>query len=98
MNKYIPLRGMVFFISILLSSCLTTSNNYDKVMPGIWRGELYLDESNPMSRNISKVGNEQDISLKNAFTEGVLPFNFEVSYKDDSMMIDLINGKERVRA
>ena len=98
MNKYIPLKGMVFFISILLSSCLTTSNNYDKVMPGIWRGELYLDESNPMSRNISKVGNEQDISLKNAFTEGVLPFNFEVSYKDDSMMIDLINGKERVRA
>lgn len=51
-----------------------------------------------LSRNISKVGNDQDISFKNAFTEGVLPFNFEVTYEGDSMFVDFINGDNRVRA
>lgn len=96
-----PLKFLILFAFGLttMSSCLTTNQSYDRLMPGMWRGELFLDENNPLSRNISKVGNDQDISFKNAFTEGVLPFNFEVTYDDkDSMTIDLINGDERVRA
>ncbi len=85
-------------LALTISSCLVTNERYDKLTPGIWRGELFLDETNPLSKNISKVGNDQDISFKNAFTEGVLPFNFEVAYgKDDSLIIDFINGEQKVR-
>lgn len=95
------LKNLFFslLITLLLQSCLTTNERYDKLTPGIWRGELFLDETNPLSKNISKVGNDQDISFKNAFTEGVLPFNFEVSYGNgDSLIIDFINGDQKTRA
>lgn len=96
--SYLKIFLYFIIIAITLSSCLVTNERYDKLTPGIWRGELFLEETNPLSKNISKVGNDQDISFKNAFTEGVLPFNFEVSYsKDDSLIIDFINGEQKVR-
>lgn len=96
--KWWKILVLPLFMVFIFNSCLVTNQKFDKLMPGIWRGELYLDENNPLARNISKVGNDQDITFKNAFTEGVLPFNFEVTYQGDSMMIDYINGDNRVRA
>ncbi len=98
LSKWWKVVLLPLLVIYIFNSCLVTNQKFDKLMPGIWRGELYLDESNPLSRNISKVGNDQDISFKNAFTEGVLPFNFEVTYEGDSMFVDFINGDNRVRA
>ena len=80
MKGILALAGALILMTLSITSCLVTNERYDKLTPGIWRGELFLDESNPLSKNISKVGNDQDITFKNAFTEGALPFNFEVSY------------------
>ncbi|MCO6461622.1 MAG: TlpA family protein disulfide reductase [Saprospiraceae bacterium] len=99
MTKIKHLLGILaLYFIINLSSCITTSQNYDELMPGVWRGELYLDENNPLARNISKVGNDQDITISKAFTDGVLPFNFLVSYMGDSMVVDFMNGSDTVRA
>ena len=97
MKRILAFAGSLILMTLSITSCLVTNERYDKLTPGIWRGELFLDESNPLSKNISKVGNDQDISFKNVFTEGVLPFNFEVSYLEgDSLKIEFINGAQRI--
>ena len=95
MNKQFILLLLV--AGSLVSGCFTTNEKYDKLAPGLWRGELFLDETNTPIGDFSKIGNSRDIASDQAFTEGVLPFQFEVSYDDnDSMTITIMNGAQRI--
>lgn len=98
-REMIKLRKIftLLLFALLFSTCFTTNTKFDKLMPGTWRGELFLDESNVPVGDFSKIGNSRDIASDQAFTDGVLPFNFEVTYDaHDSMTITFINGAQRI--
>ena len=78
---------------ILLSACVSPINYFSKLPPGQWRAVLYLDQSSQM-RAVGK----KDIEFRTDVS-GQLPFIFEVSYdQDDKMMVEIINGDERIAA
>lgn len=85
-----------FFLFVNVSGCIVTNPKYDKLMPGIWRGELFLDKQNVPIGDVSKVTRTRDIDRSPSFTEGVLPFNFEVSYEHDSLVLTFRNGTQRI--
>jgi len=86
-----------FLACISFNGCIQTNERFDKLAPGKWRGELFLDQNNAPIGDVNKIGNTKDIDNSSAFTEGVLPFNFEVAYdKNDSMTITFINGSQRI--
>lgn len=69
-------------IGVSLIACIRFGEPYKGIPPGIWRGVLYLSESNDGFDEKSK---------------GELPFNFEVIYDDpDSFHIVIHNGDERI--
>lgn len=79
MNRtLILLSGLV----MMMSSCLTLGEPYEKIPPGIWRGVLYLSDR------------EDGFDERSG---GELPFNFEVVYDTpDSFHLVIHNGKERI--
>lgn len=82
-----------FLVASLLSGCLTTDTAYSRVAPGMWRGVLELEKF-----NIPVSDKDTIFNLKEQFREGELPFNFEVSYLDETRFyIEFINGTERIR-
>ena len=91
----LPIIVFLAFAVIVIQGCIVAENKYAKLPPGIWRGALEIEA--PIL--------EEDVDLleKGALTEdnaGVyLPFLFEVQYIDNSeeMVIDIINGEERIR-
>lgn len=92
---------IICFISLLsffsLNSCLELGQTYTMVAPGTWRGKLDLrDQATlPLHPEHTDPSTEFDFS---ATPDGVLPFQFEVSYlSGDSMVFHLINGTERIR-
>lgn len=68
-----------------ISGCIKVSNKYNAIPPGIWRATLEL-----------AVG-DQNFNLAEERSEGLLPFNFEVRYLDDTrFVIDIMNAEERI--
>ena len=81
----------------LNTNCVAPYQPHGKLMPGMWRAELFLDENNVPVGDISQKKNTRDILTSEMFTDGVLPFNFEVSFvSKDSMVIHIINGSDRM--
>jgi len=52
LSKWWKVVLLPLLVIYIFNSCLVTNQKFDKLMPGIWRGELYLDEN----------GNADDIS------------------------------------
>lgn len=94
MNLFI--RSSLFVCCIFFSACLVMENTFTKLPPGIWRATLQLQPPDAPSAE-----KKEDVSIKSfeetASTE--LPFLMEVKYTDDdNFYIEIINGKERIRA
>jgi thiol-disulfide isomerase/thioredoxin len=93
--------NLFFSLTILFlnTSCLVTDNHFSRLPNGIWRGILKLD-SRPVSSNPKGEPLPEKLNLKfDEVTDGELPFTFEITYiKEDSFVMDLINGSERIRA
>ncbi len=83
---------------LLLSGCFSFENTYTKIPPGPYRAVLKLDV-NPVSLNPKGEPLPDKLNLEfEEVTAGELPFNFEVTYTDDTTFhIDIINGTERIR-
>ncbi|HFA48376.1 MAG TPA: TlpA family protein disulfide reductase [Bacteroidetes bacterium] len=86
------------FLSLLLAGgCIEVGEQYSKLPPGIWRGVLKIDPEfispNPKAKPLpDKVNMKYD-----DVTPGELPFNFEVTYDNDTTFhIEIINGEERI--
>ena len=93
--------NLIFSLTILLlnTSCLVTDNHFSRLPNGTWRGVLKLD-SRPVSSNPKGEPLPEKLNLKfDEVTDGELPFTFEITYiKEDSFVMDLINGSEKIRA
>ena len=74
-----------------ISSCIETPNSFTHLPPGKWRGILKLTDPDAQKLNTSINETEKVIDYFE------LPFNFEVTYDDEQMHIDLINGDEKIR-
>ena len=93
------LKGVAILLTAVLllntQSCLEITHTYSMVAPGMWRGLLDLRDQATLPPHPEHT----DPSTKFDFSEtpeGVLPFNFEVTYPEpDSMQFFLINGEER---
>ena len=82
---------LLFMLSLLIiSGCIEQPNSYTMLPPGEWRGILKLTD--PDQINTPSLIDEE-IKVTDYFE---LPFNFEVSYADEKMSINLINGNERI--
>jgi hypothetical protein len=80
-------------ISLLASACLTMQNSYNRITPGRWRGVLELEKFRIPVRDKDTV-----ILLTEKFKENELPFNFEVTYTDEThFFVEILNGTERIR-
>ena len=81
----------------LQSGCVVMEGKYPALPPGIWRAELKIDPQfispNPKGKPLPDKVN----MIYDDVTPGVLPFNFEVTYDNDSLFhIEIINGEERI--
>lgn len=85
-------------IAVVCSSCFVMESPYATIPPGVWRATLELV---PKEMAISDSKEPQKALKGNQFeevTEGELPFNFEVIYKNQTdFYIEIINGEERIR-
>lgn len=80
-------------LALLFQACLTAESSFTRVAPGIWRGVLVLDKYSVPVRDKDTV-----FVLHDAFKEGELPFNFEVTYLDqERFYVEIFNGSERIR-
>ena len=91
--------GLLLLIGI--SGCLVVDNEYDSIAPGPWRAELELVPRQLAAEalNDDKRDKDQKISREvEDLSEGILPFVFEVRYKDETKVyIEILNGEERIR-
>lgn len=91
-----------FQLSILVSSicilaCFDFGPTYSKLPPGPWRGVLKLDPEQQRLQAAPKETKVSDNILFDEFTDGDLPFNFEVKYiTPDSFVIELANADEKI--
>lgn len=77
----------------LLSGCITATDTYTRLPPGLWRGVLSLDEF-----RIPVNDKDTVVLLTEQFKEGELPFQFEVHYTDaEKFYVVIHNGQERIR-
>ncbi len=81
-------------MGLLINSCVEVRNQYSAIPPGIWRATLTVDGSG--LQKIINTENETD-RVFTEMTDGELPFNFEVSYINDTIFnIEIINDSERI--
>ena len=72
------------------SSCVEISNKFTSLPPGVWRATLELDNTPFVAVVEEEVSTNYDIG-------DVLPFLFELKYKEDNTFyIEIINGPERI--
>ncbi len=91
---------ILFLLGIILSTlsaCLVIENKHTALPPGSWRAVLELD---PKMITPNKKGEPLPEKMNLKFEEvagGELPFNFEVTYKNETdFYIEIINGEERI--
>jgi len=80
-----------FLLGILFLSCIETPNSYTHLPPGQWRGYLKLTEP---ELGLAVIEEEESDPIIDYFE---LPFNFEVAYENEQMVIHLLNGDERLK-
>lgn len=92
------MRLLLFGITaIFLVSCIDIKEEFTALPPGIWRAELRLGP-NPYPVYDEKAVREKRVAVFQDVQDDILPFLMEVSYPNpDSFVIDIINGKERIR-
>ncbi len=98
MNKIIIY--FLFTCSTIISfwGCLETNETFSKLPPGTWRGTLKLDPEIDFITDARKETGVRDQIQFEEFTEGDLPFNFEVKYTSaDQFYIEIINGEEKIK-
>lgn len=97
------MKNRSWFLLVILallswSACLKIDNTFTKIPPGPWRAVLQLD---PSAITPNPKGEPLDEKLNLTFdevTNGELPFNFEVTYTDDTTFyLELLNGSERIK-
>ncbi len=83
------------------SGCLVIDNKYDSIAPGPWRAELELVPRQIAAEALREDDRDKDKDVVREVTElseGILPFIFEVRYKDETdVYIEILNGEERIR-
>lgn len=97
MKKSIPFLffGLLFF---LFSGCFVMENKYDSIAPGSWRAELELAPRKFIHKDNDRDRDEEIIRDVSEISEEVLPFIFEVIYKNEKeIFIEVLNGDERIR-
>ena len=84
---------LLFFSAFILFSCVEIKQDFDKLPPGKWRGELIIESKNFMPEK----GDEEVFTGVNDLDDRRLPFNFEIKYNDkNDMVFYFINGEERI--
>ncbi len=90
---------LLFLLPILIfqSGCIVMEGKYPALPPGIWRAELKIDpqfvSSNPKGKPLP---DKVDMTYEDV-EPGVIPFNFEVKYDNETdFHIEIINGEERI--
>lgn len=97
MKKILPVFSWSLILC-LISSCFVMDNKYDSIAPGSWRAELELVPRKIVPRDNDKDRDEDIIRKVEEISEEVLPFVFEVIYKNDKEVnIEILNGDERIR-
>ncbi len=97
MKKIFPILTWSLML-FLISGCLVMDNKYDSIAPGSWRAELELVPRKIVPRDSDKDRDEDIIRNVEEISEEVLPFVFEVIYKNDKdVIIEILNGDERIR-
>ena len=77
---------------------MVMENQYATIPPGIWRASLELIPSEPVLSEKGKPYQELKDNQFEEVSEGELPFNFEVIYKNETeFYIEIHNGEERIR-
>lgn len=90
-----PVILFVFLLIGFAQSCIEVTNTYNMVAPGTWRGMLDLRDQATLPPHPEHTDPDTKFDFSKTPT-GVMPFNFEVDYLNpDSMVIYLINGKEK---
>jgi thiol-disulfide isomerase/thioredoxin len=86
----------IAIVTFIFSGCLTTTNTYQKLAPGIWRGVIEIEKPIYPAKDERK--KETVLLVREQYTPGELPFNFTVNYTDDlHFYIEISNGTERIR-
>lgn len=100
MNNASRLAALLIVAIMLLqhTGCIVVENEFSALPPGPWRGVLEL-EPNLVTPNPDGEPLPEKLNLEfEEVTNGELPFNFEVTYTNDTdFYIELINGDERFR-
>ncbi len=88
---------LVLLISAGVYACFDFGDTYTKLPPGPWRAILKLD---PERSQLQSARHETRVSDNVSFdevTEGDLPFNFEVIYRDkENFYIEISNAEEKI--
>ena len=93
MRKILTASSLALALLFIFNRCVSTDTAYTRVTPGIWRGVLELEKFQMSSGKKDSV-----VILYDQFKPGELPFNFEVTYLDDTRFyIEIINGAQRIR-
>ncbi|MEZ4933396.1 MAG: hypothetical protein R2788_14910, partial [Saprospiraceae bacterium] len=82
---------------LLQNGCIVMEGKYPALPPGIWRAELKIDpqfvSANPKGKPLPDKVNMTYEEVES----GVIPFNFEVIYDNETNFhIEIINGEERI--
>ncbi len=86
--------ALLWILAIGTSACIQIDNAFTGLPPGPWRGELLLEDLPGQTVKL-----EEGVEMRfEEVTQGELPFNFEVTYTDDSTFyLEFINSEERIR-
>lgn len=97
MKKSFPVLSWSMLF-LLFSGCFVIDNQYDSIAPGSWRAELELAPRQFMQQDGDRDRDEEIVRDVNEISEEVLPFVFEVIYKNEKdIFIEILNGDERIR-
>ncbi len=80
-----------------ISGCIVFEGTYPALPPGIWRATLKINpEFVSLNPKAKPLPDKVDMKFQDV-EPGILPFNFEVVYDNDSVFhIEIINGEERI--
>lgn len=93
MYKILTANFLALVVLLVFNRCISPTAEYTRVAPGMWRGVLELEKF-----KIPVAKKDTVMILYDQFKPGELPFNFEVTYVDDTRFyIEIHNGAQRIR-
>lgn len=82
--------SLLLLLLLSVASCVVIENQYTALAPGLWRGQLILDQSIPAAEY------DEDAVIQD-IDETILPVMFEVNYLSEGKInVIWINGSERI--